>query len=196
MPAPFAASPTHRGPVGFPTQRLSCSHSQPPPFHLEKWSQAPSTQLCEHSNPPDPHAVPVAPRPDTHIPLLQHPPLHFAETPSHEVEHMCDAWLQASPIGHSALVAQPQIPAKQLWPVHALPHAPQFFGSLCVLEHELVPAQYTRVGDAHWQFAPKQICAEGHLAPHAPQLLALLVRSTHDVPQSVGVLPIQPVTHV
>ena len=30
-PAPLAAFPTHRGPVGLPAQRLSCSHSQLPP---------------------------------------------------------------------------------------------------------------------------------------------------------------------
>jgi hypothetical protein len=90
-----------------------------------------------------------------------------------------------------------QLPDLHVLPAtHAWPQVPQFFESLCVLEHVLVPAQYTRVDEAHWQFEPEQISAEGHVLPHAPQLLGLLPRSTQAAPQSVGVLPMQPVTHI
>jgi len=45
--------------------------------------------------------------PGAQVAFTQHPPLQMMESPSHEVEHVCDVVLHACPVWQSALLAQP-----------------------------------------------------------------------------------------
>ena len=71
-----------------------------------------------------------------------------------------------------------QTPALQTSPVaHALPHAPQFAGSLDgstqAVPHVIWPA-------GHTQAPALQVCPMPQALPHAPQFAPSLMTSTHD----------------
>ncbi len=78
-------------------------------------------------------------------------------------------------------MAQPQTPARQLWPVgHTLPQRPQFDVSLLVFTHA-VEQKVVPPGHAH--MPPTHDCAAGHTLPQRPQLLRSVLGFTHAVPQ-------------
>jgi hypothetical protein len=87
----------------------------------------------------------------------------------------------AAPIGHDR--AEPthfvmHAPALQNWPlVHAVPHAPQSFGSDCVFTH--APPQSVRPG-RHAQSPVLHACESAHATPHPPVLHAC--ESAHATP--------------
>jgi hypothetical protein len=71
-----------------------------------------------------------------------------------------------------------QCPVEQTWPAaHALPHAPQFFGSLAVFTHD---APHLVSPEVHAQAPPEQTPPLPQLTPQAPQLLGSLLSLTHD----------------
>ncbi len=64
-------------------------------------------------------------------------------------------------------------------PVHALPHVPQWNGSVAGDAHAAwvvpIPQSVSPVGQAHWP--PRQIWVERHAFPHPPQLRASVAGS-------------------
>jgi hypothetical protein len=61
-------------------------------------------------------------------------------------------------------------------PVHALPHAPQLFGSFPSSLHD---GPHAWVAGGHAHLPEMQDCPLGHAAPHVPQLDESFVGSTH-----------------
>jgi hypothetical protein len=81
------------------------------------------------------------------MPLLQHPPLHVTDMPSHVVEQLCVVGLQAWPVGQPALVVQPQLSAKQPCPIaHFVQLWPQAFASSGT---QLTPQRWVPPPPAH-----------------------------------------------
>lgn len=73
-------------------------------------------------------------------------------------------------------------------PGHAMPHAPQFAGSLCAFTQR--PAQVICVGaQLGTHDPPVQSCPAGHAVPHPPQWAPSVVGSTQVAPQSIRPSP-------
>ncbi len=143
---------------------------------------------------------PAAHAPSTHTPVEQvavacakaHA---FPQTPQLatlervSVSHPFDAFPSQSllPVGHW----MPQRPAThEAIPGHALPHAPQFMGSLMVLTHR-VPQMVDRVG-GHSHREAWHVVPPPQGMPHAPQFALSLETSTQIVPHVRDVSSISP----
>ena len=78
-------------------------------------------------------------------------------------------------------LGHPQSPPAQTWPpVQAVPHCPQFAGSVCLLTHFPPHMSVWPGGQAH---APStQLWLARHAWPHEPQLAKSVLRSAHVSP--------------
>jgi hypothetical protein len=125
-------------------------------------------------------ASPFAPHalfamPVTHVLPLQQPPLQMVVVPLHAVEHACVDVLHASLAGHAALVAQPQVPAKQPCDDPHVPQRPPFVPHApTTLPVTHVPAE---------QHPPLHGLDEPHAVEHVPPLQARPGRQSDAVVQ-------------
>jgi hypothetical protein len=108
--------------------------------------------------------------------------------------------LVQAPLQKVSPAGQTHAPSWQVCPpTHALPHAPQFAGSLVrsmqATPHGVYPALQSKLQvlavHAGWAWAMLVV----HAVEHDPQCAGSLVVSAQVDPQSVGVLAGQPVVH-
>jgi hypothetical protein len=158
-------------------------------------------------HPPTGHeAVPLPPTDvgqlAAHVPATQQPPLH-ADVPEQDVLHMPVATLHALPDGQLLAVVHVVMHAPFLQTLpepHACvaPQPPQLLLSVMKLTqaplHEENPELHVNE-----QALPEQVgwplATDGQAWPHMPQLVPLVVVSTHAVPHMAGAVDGQVDTH-